>query len=397
MSKNGWQVKSLNEVAFITAGQSAPQGDENFSKNGYPFIRAGSLDSLVNGCGYDKLEKIEESIAKYNGLKLFAKGCVLFAKSGMSSMKDRVVVLESPSYVVSHLAVVQPYENMIPEYLAFWLGHFRPSRIIKDESYPSISLDAVSNIKIPIPPLPIQKQIAKILEKADQAKQKRQEANKLTEQFLQSAFIEMFGDPVSNPKNYPIIALEKVCLKITDGTHNSPNNDKKGKYKYITAKNIKRDGIDLENITFISEEDHKKIFKRCNPEYGDILYIKDGATTGIAQINTLKEEFSMLSSLALLKLDKNVINPFYLRDYLNNDYVYHNIRCSMGGAAITRLTIDKLKKIRVLVPPLRFQNQFEKLILKTETLKEKQKQSEIELENLFNSLMQKAFNGELVS
>lgn len=104
----------------------------------------------------------------------------------------------------------------------------------------------------------------------------------------------------------------------------------------------------------------------------------------------------MLSSLALFKLNKKILNPYYLRDYLNNEFVYQNIRNSMGGAAITRLTVDKIKRILILVPPLSLQQQFAKIVNKTEALKEKQKQSEQELENLFQSLMQKAFKGELV-
>lgn len=95
--------------------------------------------------------------------------------------------------------------------------------------------------------------------------------------------------------------LVSICLKVTDGTHHSPDNFPTGEYKYITAKNIKSNGIVLDDITYVTAEVHKEIFARCNPEFGDILYIKDGATSGIATVNTLHEEFSMLSSVALLK------------------------------------------------------------------------------------------------
>ena len=77
---------------------------------------------------------------------------------------------------------------------------------------------------------------------------------------------------------------------------------------YVTAKNIKSGGLDLSNITYVNEEVHREIYNRCNPEKGDILYIKDGATCGISTINNLDVEFSLLSSVALIKPNKNVLN-----------------------------------------------------------------------------------------
>ena len=89
-----------------------------------------------------------------------------------------------------------------------------------------------------------------------------------------------------------------------------------------------------------------------------MLYIKDGATTGIAIVNTLKEEFTLLSSVALLKQNRNVINGYFLAALLNNADMYSDIRNNMGGAAITRLTIAKLNAVKVIVPPLDLQNRF---------------------------------------
>lgn len=131
-----------------------------------------------------------------------------------------------------------------------------------------------------------------------------------------------------------------------------------GDYKYITAKNIKASGFDFSNITYVPEAVHRPIFERCNPEQGDVLYIKDGATTGIAIVNTLKEEFTLLSSVALLKQNRNVINGYFLAALLNNADMYSDIRNNMGGAAITRLTIAKLNAVKVIVPPLDLQNRF---------------------------------------
>ena len=168
----------------------------------------------------------------------------------------------------------------------------------------------------------------------------------------------MFGDPVQNPMGWEIKKLSDVCTKINDGTHKSPENYDTGDYKYITAKNIKESGFDFSNITYVSKEVHDSIYSRCNPEMGDVLYIKDGVTTGIAMVNTLEEPFSLLSSVALLKQNKNFINGAFLAAQLNYPQKYKAIRENMGGAAITRLTIQKINIIPVVVPPLSLQNDF---------------------------------------
>lgn len=168
----------------------------------------------------------------------------------------------------------------------------------------------------------------------------------------------MFGSPVSNPMSWEKRTLKEVCIKLNDGSHFSPESFETGDYKYVTAKNIKFSGFDFSNITYVPEAVHRPIFDRCNPEFEDVLYIKDGATTGVAIVNTLDEEFTLLSSVALLKQDRSIMNGYFLATLLNNKDMYLNIRNNMGGAAITRLTIAKLNAIEIIVPPIELQNQF---------------------------------------
>ena len=147
----------------------------------------------------------------------------------------------------------------------------------------------------------------------------------------------------------------EVLVKLTDGTHHSPKNYPKGKYKYITAKNIKNEGIVLDGVTYVDDETHHELFCRCNPEYGDILYIKDGATTGVVAINNLEEEFSLLSSVALLKPSKLISNK-YLFYYLQSSYCYESVRSSMKGVGITRITLKQIADWEVPIPPMEEQH-----------------------------------------
>ena len=157
--------------------------------------------------------------------------------------------------------------------------------------------------------------------------------------------------PFEVPENWEWVNIMEILLKLTDGTHHSPKNYPKGNYKYITAKNIKNEGIVLDDVTYVDDETHHEIFSRCNPEYGDILYIKDGATTGVVAINNLTEDFSLLSSVALLKPSKLVSNK-YLFYYLQSSYCYESVRSSMKGVGITRITLKQIADWDVPIPPI---------------------------------------------
>ena len=199
----------------------------------------------------------------------------------------------------------------------------------------------------------------------------------------------MFGDPVDNHMNWQEMTLKDACDKLTDGTHFSPESFPEGPYKYITAKNIKAAGYDFSSLTYVTEEVHRSVYERCNPEYGDILYIKDGVTTGIAMINTLHEEFTMLSSVALLKYNRSLLAGQFLKALMNYPTFYNHMRDNMGGAAITRLTVKKLLDTKIMVPPLDLQKRFEAFAEQSDKSKFEAQQTLQELTVAQKALMKK--------
>ena len=148
------------------------------------------------------------------------------------------------------------------------------------------------------------------------------------------------------------VELAEVCALITDGTHHSPTNLAVGDYKYVTAKNIRPWGLDISNITYVDTATHQGIYARCPVEYGDVLYIKDGVTTGIAALNTLEEPFSMLSSVALLKPERSVLEPRYLKHWLNSPVAYSSMTGEMTGTAIKRLVLKQIRATSIQLAPL---------------------------------------------
>ena len=156
----------------------------------------------------------------------------------------------------------------------------------------------------------------------------------------------------SIPSEWEKWKLSHACSLVLDGTHFSPESGPEGQYLYITAKNIKERGIDLSNVTYISEEEHNVIYSRCPVQKEDILYIKDGATAGIATVNNLDNEFSLLSSVALLRPKQSIITPKYLAYQLNSNVFKNRALNSLVGGAMTRFTLDIIGKFCIVAPTL---------------------------------------------
>jgi type I restriction enzyme, S subunit len=159
------------------------------------------------------------------------------------------------------------------------------------------------------------------------------------------------------PEHWNVMKITYSVSLLVDGTHFSPKSFNEGDYKYVTAKNIKENGFDFSDLSYISEKDHRIIYKRCPVRKGDVLYIKDGATAGIATINTLDEEFSLLSSVALIRTKETLLKPSFLKHYLNSDVIKAFMNTQIVGGAMTRLTIELIKEYKMVVPPIEEQGQ----------------------------------------
>lgn len=385
-----WEKVKLSDIAIISAGQSAPKENDFNESNGLPFIRAGHLERLCEGSSLINLPKITTTSASKNKLKAIGNGSILFAKSGMSATLNRVYLLLEDAYYVSHLASVSPNEKLInPSYLFYYLKQYQPSKLIKDSAYPSIGLPDIGNIAVPLPPLPIQKQIAAILDAADALRRKDQELLKKYDELAQAIFIDMFGENVDHVK------LRDITTKVTDGVHAKPNYTFTG-VPFLSVKNVTNKVVDFNECKFISEEDHIKYCSRCKPELEDILYTKVGATYGRSAIVETKNEFSIYVSLALIKPNRERVYPYYLNFVMNSQYVKRQADRRVKGAGVPDLHLVEIKDFDIPLPSMAKQLSFSNAINKFNTISTTIKKQIISSDALFQSLLQKAFKGELV-
>jgi type I restriction enzyme S subunit len=149
--------------------------------------------------------------------------------------------------------------------------------------------------------------------------------------------------------------LENVCTRIQDGTHFSPRLGGSD-YNYVTSRNIGVGELKLDDVATISASEHRKIYQRCDTRYGDLLLTKDGANTGNVAINTYREEISLLSSVAFIRCNHALAQETYILQYLLSHSGRRQIADLMAGNAITRLTLHKIKSLRITLPPAREQS-----------------------------------------
>jgi type I restriction enzyme S subunit len=202
------------------------------------------------------------------------------------------------------------------------------------------------------------------------------------------------------PDNWVWQSLDASSLRITDGTHFSPKSTSIGDFMYITSKNVRAGYIDLSKISYIDEVTHREIYQRCDVKKGDVLYVKDGANTGLACVNSIEDEISLLSSVGVFKVC-SFVNPSYLEHYLNSPMGRELMLGMMGGTAIPRLTLTKLAKAPFSLPPFEEQieivHRVEQLFAHADKIEQQAQAAQQRVDKLTQSILAKAFRGELTT
>ena len=259
----------------------------------------------------------------------------------------------------------------------------------------------IQKVKIPLPPLSTQQQIARILDQADALRKKTQQVIDLYDQLAQSIFLDMFGDPVRNPKGWEITTIKRVTIKIGSGA--TPRG---GKESYLSegislirSLNVHDGLFKMKDLAYISDSQAKKL-NNVSVEEEDVLLNITGASVcrcTVVPANILPARVNQ--HVTILRCEKRTLNPFFLLHTLVSENSKRKLLsiASKGGATREALTKEDIEKYTIPLPPITLQNQFAEKISLIEKQKELAKQSLQESENLFNALLQKAFKGELVN
>ncbi len=337
--------------------------------------------------------------------KLF-KGDVIIEKSGGSPSQPvgRVVYfdIEDQDYLCNNFtAVLRPSKEVYPKYFfyALYFLHLTKRTLRyqnKTTGILNLKLDRyLEEEKIKVPALAIQKEIVRILGEADIARQKRKAANALTDKFLQSTFLSMFGDLITNDKNWRSEPLDSIALVNSGVTKGRNLNDAaKISVPYMRVANVQDGRLDLSEIKEIEIKEGE--LDKYLLQSGDILLTEGGDPDKLGRGAVWYNQISNCihqNHIFRVRADKEVLSPEFLSFQFGSQYgKQYFLKAAKQTTGIASINSTQLKAFPVLIPPIQLQLKFASIVADTEQLRQKQKQSEMELENLFQSLLQKYFS-----
>jgi type I restriction enzyme, S subunit len=369
---------------------SRAQADRYFGGD-IPWVKSGELrESIVS----EAEESVTSEALAETSLKIAPKGAVLVAMYGANVGRVGILGIDATTnQAVCHIVpdkdkadsryIFHALQGKLTEFLSRSVGGAQPN----------ISQQIIRETKIFLPPIATQKKIAAILDQAEALRSLRRQSIEQLDALARSVFLEMFGDPVTNPKRWENSALKNLCDEIHDCPHSTPVWTDSGVICLRTS-NLTKGGWNWSDTRFVSEETYHERSKRGYAKAGDIILSREG-TIGIASIVTSAMKICMGQRLVQLRPSKFSLTSEYILRHLL--YVLDPVRISnlMVGSTSQHLNVKELKDLSIPLPPLTLQQQFADRIQSIETLKTHHRQSLATMDKLFNSLQHRAFRGEL--
>jgi type I restriction enzyme S subunit len=304
-------------------------------------------------------------------------------------------ISEAKSWINGNAMVVKPRNANIDLYfLSHYLHHLDISKAITGAAQPQITRQSLAPIKIKFPPLAEQKRITAILDKAAEIKAKRELAIAKLNELAQSRFVEMFGDPVTNNKDWDVAAIGDLPLFIADGNYSSkyPTASEfvESGVPFIRANNLKQLTVIEKDLRFITPEKHKELAKG-HLKHKDVLVITRGEIGKVGLVPKIFEDANINAQLVLMRCTDNQVQPEYLCHLFNNKRFSTFIENFQTGAALKQLPVGNLKKIKIPLPSISMQESFSKFIKTLEVQFAALRESDFRTKSLFKSLEHQAF------
>ncbi len=404
--KNNWSTKRLEEVCEVFAdGDWIEKKDQ--STNGIRLIQTGNIG---NGYFLDRSEKAryisEDTFKRLRCAEVLPGDCLLSRLPDPVGRSALIPVTGQKMITAVDCTIMRFKKDTLPKWFIYYsLSPDYQSEINKEVTGATrqrISRSNLGNVKIPAPSISEQKQLIHILddvfEKTAKAKENAeknlQNAQELFESYLQSAFI----NPGSDWKEEKMV---DVCSILTCGVASTPQYvDKTMGIPFLSAQNVRNGEVVLDKYSYISKEFHEKLTKKNKPRRGDILYSRVGAKFGDAGVVEHDFDFSVYVSLTLIRPLAEKIDNYFLKYYLNSPFVKSLAKKTISSSGVPNLNVNDVREFPVKYPSLvkqkKIVNQIEILLVETKKLESIYQQKLADLEELKKSVLQKAFNGELV-
>lgn len=297
------------------------------------------------------------------------------------------------SYVTGNAMCLDDVRSDIyMEYLYYCLKHYNFNNVISGSAQPQITRQGMEKIYVTIGSHNEQMDIVDKLKKVENVIGLKKQELKQLDTFVKSRFVEMFGDPVANDKEWTTLPLEEACKTIVDCPHSTPSYTTENTgFMCIRTSIVKKNKILWDDIEYIPEDEFIKRIQRKKPEIGDVVYTREGAILGIAAIIDRECNVALGQRSMLLSPDANKCLSEFLCVAMNCDSFLDNALKGIAGSASPHINVGDIKSFKMIMPPIELQNQFADFVQQVDKSKSKIQKSLQETQLLFDSLMQKYF------
>jgi type I restriction enzyme S subunit len=399
-----WRYATLESLAssekdsFVDGPFGSSLKADEYVDSGVPIIRLQNIKP--NRFVSKQIKYITEAKARELSRHSYRPGDVAIAKLGdPCGMACVLPEVAGAGRIVADVVRFRGNPDLIDHrYLCYFInapaGQSEISKDAKGATRQRVNLGNFKKLFVHLPNVAEQRHIASILDKADALIAKRRESLAHLDSLTHSIFIEMFGDPVSNPMSWTCRTLDEVTEKVTDGEHLNPVFSDSG-MPIVMAGNVLVDQVDVSNAKRVETSLGQQFRKKCGPELGDLLIVGRGATIGrLCRIN-IHDIFCLMGSVILVKPNRSVLDEHYLAGMLGLPSMHAMLYNTSGSSAQQAIYLKDVKKLVCPLPPLALQLTFATRIQAVEVLKATHRTALLELDRLFASLQHRAFAREL--
>lgn len=339
---------------------------------------------------YTSSNELTKSINEY----LFEDESLIFGTGGLASIHfcNEKFAVSTDCFVIQPKDKKRVFSKFVYYYLSGNMNILESG--FKGAGLKHISKDYLENIEIPLPNLATQQRIAAILDQADAIIQNNRAIVQKYDALTQSLFLDMFGDPVKNEKGWEKDILGNHCSKIQIGPFGSQlhlSDYVENGIPLVNPTNIKKDFIDYDNSVMITEDKYNSL-----PNYhlknNDIIMSRRG---DLSKIGIVNKEKSFCGTGSLFLRLKRTLNPLFCYFMLSHKSTIDVLYEKAQGITMPNLNKKIIINTSIYIPPINLQNQFAERVAVIEAQKEKAQLELAKSEELFASLLQRAFNGEL--
>ncbi len=397
-----WQTLPLSNVLLdarqgFACGEDLPNGVFQFRMNN--ITTEGQLD-------LSKKRRVPRDTRSLDAF-LVEPGDVLFNATNSPELVGKSAFFpghDEPAVFSNHFLRLRPRsERLDGRFLARWLTLQFQRRVFQGMcrqwvNQATVGRDSLLGLQIPLPPLPEQRRIAEVLDQADALRAKRRACLVQLDALIQALFLDLFGDPTTNPKGWQVILVGDAAdvqggLQVSIARQTCPR-----EVPYLRVANVYRGFLDLSEIktlratedeiarTTLVKDDLLIVEGHGNPDEIGRGALWDGSIAGCVHQN----------HLIRVRFDANKLVPLYACVYLNTPGGRrHLLRAGKTTSGLNTISVSEVRAAPVALPPLEIQREFAHRVAAVERLKTAHRASLSELDALFASLQQRAFRGDL--